>query len=199
MRIIVMLCLAVAAGCAGMVKEPAMTAEMPAMAEPVPSVTAEVAPSPEPAPIAAVLPPAPVEQQKAARSSPPPASPEKLEKPVASATKPPAKTPPPATVAIPAVTFDMTALKARLKDTQGIGVLTKLALKNQMDDLLKQMRASHATKTSVAPLRQLYDNLIVKAVSVLHDGDPGLSQTIAQSREAIWDILADPVRFHAAS
>ena len=49
------------------------------------------------------------------------------------------------------------------------------------------------------PLRPLYDTLIVKAVSVLHDGDPGLAATIAQSREAIWDILADPVKFHEAS
>ena len=93
----------------------------------------------------------------------------------------------------------MTALKTRLKDTQGIGLLTKLALKNQMDDLLKQLRATHAGKASAAPLRPLYDNLIVKAVAVLHDGDPGLAATIAQSREAIWNVLADPVKFHEAS
>lgn len=117
------------------------------------------------------------------------------------AAKAPAKVtaPPPLAAAKPAAPLDVDALKARLQDTDGIGVLAKLALKNQMDDLLKQLRSAHAGRASASPLRPLYDRLIAKALAVLHDGDPGLAGTITRSREAIWDLLADPVKFHEAS
>lgn len=57
--------------------------------------------------------------------------------------------------------LDVTTLKARLRDTNAIGVFTKLALKNQVDDLLKQFRAHYqgGRKTSVASLRPPYDML----------------------------------------
>jgi hypothetical protein len=90
-------------------------------------------------------------------------------------------------------------LTARLRDTNAIGVFTKLALKNQVDDLMKQFRAHHqgGQKSSVASLRQPYDMLVLKVLSVVQDNDPALARTISGSREAIWGILADPEKFNS--
>ena len=93
--------------------------------------------------------------------------------------------------------LDVASLKARLRDTNAIGVFTKLSLKNQVDDLLKGFRAHYLNgqKTSVASLRQPYDMLVLKVLSLLQDADPSLARTISGSREAIWNILADPEQF----
>lgn len=105
---------------------------------------------------------------------------------------PVAKPPPPATP-----TLDVAALKERLKETKAIGVFTKLTLKNQVDDLLQQFQAYYQArqKHNIATLRQAYDMLVLKVLSLIQDGDPTLARTIAASREAIWNMLADPVKF----
>ena len=84
-----------------------------------------------------------------------------------------------------------------MKDTRAIGVFTKLSLKNQVDDLLSQFRAFHSRKsaTPLSELRQRYDLLLLKVLSLLQDGDPPLAKAIASSREAIWGILSDPQKF----
>jgi hypothetical protein len=96
-----------------------------------------------------------------------------------------------------APTLDLAALEKRLKDTSAIGVFTKLTLKNQVDDLLQRFRAFYAgsSKATLAELRQPYDSLILKVLTLLQDGDPSLASAIRSSREAIWAILADPVKF----
>jgi hypothetical protein len=96
-----------------------------------------------------------------------------------------------------APTLDLGSLEQRLKDTKAIGVFTKLSLKNQVDDLLDQLRAFHkgAAKTPAAALRQKYDTLIIKVLTLLQDGDPQLASAIASSREALWGILMDPQKF----
>ena len=120
-----------------------------------------------------------------------------------SVAKTPAKIPAPA---VPAVQtrkqealppLDLTTLEKRLKETKAIGVFTKLALKNQVDDLLEKFRAHYQgrVKTSLAELRQPYDMLLLKVLSLLQDGDPPLARMVVASREAIWGILADPVKF----
>jgi hypothetical protein len=98
-----------------------------------------------------------------------------------------------------AVGLDVESLKARLRDTDAIGVFTKLALSNQMDDLLQLFRAYHAGRrdTDIALLRQPYDMLVLKVLALVQDGDPSLARTISGSREAIWNILADPLKFSA--
>ena len=97
--------------------------------------------------------------------------------------------------------LDVAALKARLRDTNAIGLFTKLALRNQVDDLLQQFRAQYLSgqKPNVAALRQPYDMLVLKVLALLQDSDPPLARTIAGSREAIWGILADPEKFNAAT
>jgi hypothetical protein len=93
--------------------------------------------------------------------------------------------------------LDLTSLEQRLRETEAIGVFTKIALKNQVDDLLKQFRAFYQgqTRTSLAELRQPYDMLLLKVLSLLQDDDPGLARAIVASREAIWGMLADPDKF----
>jgi hypothetical protein len=110
--------------------------------------------------------------------------------PVASSKTQPLPVPKPSSL-------DLNSLEQRLKDTRAIGVFTKLSLKNQVDDLLSEFRAFHknATKTSPSELRQKYDLLIIKVLSLLQNGDPQLASAIAASREAIWGILMDPQKF----
>ena len=90
-------------------------------------------------------------------------------------------------------------LEQRLKDTNAIGVLTKIALKNQVDDLLDQFRAFYQgkLKTTLAELRRSYDLLVLKVLALLQDRDPSLASAIVASREAIWGILADRAKFEA--
>jgi hypothetical protein len=96
-----------------------------------------------------------------------------------------------------AAALDLTSLEQRLKDTRAIGVFTKLSLKNQVDDLLNQFRAFHNRKsaTPLSELRQRYDLLLLKVLSLLQDGDPPLASAISSSREALWGILSDPQKF----
>ncbi len=93
--------------------------------------------------------------------------------------------------------LDVASLEQRLKDTKAIGVLTKITLKNQIDDLLNQFRAFYQgkLKTTLAELRRPYDLLVLKVLSLLQDSDPALAAAIVASREAIWGVLADPAKF----
>ncbi len=93
--------------------------------------------------------------------------------------------------------LDLTSLESNLKATKAIGVLTKIALKNQVDDLLSQFRAFYQgkLKTTLAELRRPYDLLVLKVMALLQDSDPVLANAIAASREAIWGILSDPAKF----
>lgn len=93
--------------------------------------------------------------------------------------------------------LDLTSLEQRLRDTRAIGVFTKLSLKNQVDDLLGRFRAFHHGQSppTLTELRQRYELLLLKVVSLLQDGDAQLASAISASREAIWAILADPKKF----
>ncbi len=91
----------------------------------------------------------------------------------------------------------MSALEQRLKDTPAIGVFTKITLKNQVDELLERFRTHYEGRggTTLAQLRQTYDALLQKVIGLLKDGDPALASAITGSREAIWNVLTDPVKF----
>ena len=93
--------------------------------------------------------------------------------------------------------LDLKSLEQRLRDTKAIGVFTKLSLKNQVDDLLGQFRTFHDGRAGAAltELRERYNLLLLKVLSLLQGSDPMLAQAIAGSREAIWGVLADPVKF----
>jgi hypothetical protein len=93
--------------------------------------------------------------------------------------------------------LDLSSLEKRLKETHAIDVLDKIAFRNEVDDLLSQFRAYYqgTLKTSLTELRRPYDLLVLELLSLLHDKDPSLAAAVVASREAIWVILADPVKF----
>ena len=97
----------------------------------------------------------------------------------------------------PAATLDLKTLEQQLKETKAIGVMTKLSIKNQVDDLLDQFRAYYQgkLKTPLSDLRRSYDLLVMKVLTLLQEGDQALAKAVANSREAIWGILADPNKF----
>ena len=135
-------------------------------------------------------PPAAAETASAKPAAKPPVPAARPAAPAKTAAAPPAaakpKTPP----------LDLTSLEKRLKDTSAIGVMTKLTLKNQVDELLDKFRAYYQSKKgSLAALRQPYETLLLKVLSLLQDSDPALASDIIASREAIWGILSDPKKF----
>lgn len=113
--------------------------------------------------------------------------------PAAGKVAPPARTPAP----VPTPTLDLAALEAQLRATKAIGIFTKITLKNQIDDLLDRFRDYHLRKAklAIADLRRSYDLLLMKVLSLLQDADPQLALAITSSRAAIWNLLADPVKF----
>ena len=175
--------------------EPAAPPSPPAASAP-PQADA-VAPV-RPAPPAAAPPAAPAPSPSIARS----ASPSVVPLPKAPASTAPVPKPDSTApdVAKPkAPPLDLTSLEQRLKSTNAIGVLTKLSLKNQVDDLLDQFRTYHQGKrtTTLADLRRSYDLLLQKVLSLLQDADPPLAAAIVASRDAIWGLLSDPKKFAA--
>ena len=122
-----------------------------------------------------------------------------------SSPAPPAPLPPSSSSPAPAPastpnapsTLNLADLEQRLRETRAIGVFTKLSLKNQVDDLLNAFRELYRgpDKHPSAELRQRYDLLLLKVLTLLQDGDPPLAAAISSSREAIWSILADPDKF----
>lgn len=88
-----------------------------------------------------------------------------------------------------------------MRQTKAIGTFTKISLKNQVDDLVAQFRAYYRgqARLSLAQLRQSYDLLVMKVLTLLQDADPVLARSIVSSREAIWGILTDPKKFAEAT
>jgi hypothetical protein len=198
------------AGCSGV--KPAPPAAQPPTAATAVAPTASPAPVPSPPNTAVVTPsaaaapestnppvtPPTTPSQSAAKAIPPVAKAPSAVAPKAPVEPLPKKESPAPDVAKKApATLDLKSLEQQLKDTKAIGVLTKIALKNQVDDLLDKFRAFYQgkLKTTLAELRQPYDLLVLKVLSLLQDSDPSLASSIAASREAIWGILADPKKF----
>jgi len=215
LRVALALGAVVATGCAGpklaqteapvppsaplaVVVEPSAAPSAPAPAT-APAVVAQPAPVPRPAAPRAASPAAPTVAQAPAANPPrvvaaPPvaAPPAKV---VPKPTQAPVATP------APAAALDLKSLETRLRQTKAIGVLTKLSLKNQVDDLVEKFRAYHKrqARTTLVDLRRNYDMLLLKVLSLLQDTDPPLARDIVRSRAAIWGILEDPRKFTEAN
>jgi len=180
---------------------PAVAEEPEAPAVPAPpSPAIEPARPAQPAPATrAAVPKAPV----AVSPSTPVAPSRQPPKPAAAAAVASAPTPPVVLRAPPvapqpaAAPLDLKSLEARLRQTKAIGVMTKLSLKNQVDDLVDGFRAYHRQQgtATLANLRRNYDMLFLKVLSLLQDSDPSLARDIVKSRAAIWGILEDPRKF----
>lgn len=165
-----------------------------AAAKPAESAVAEPVTRPAPPPVTQ-----PANDKVASANAPAAKAPAKVAAsptPKEPAAKKAAAAPAPVKPAAPAP-LDLDSLEKRLKETNAIGVFTKLTLKNQVDDLLERFKAFYAgrAKITLAELRQPYDSLILKVLTLLQDGDPSLAGAIRSSREAIWGILSDPEKF----
>jgi hypothetical protein len=92
--------------------------------------------------------------------------------------------------------FDINKLADRLRASSAIGVFTKLALRNEVDDLLDTFRRFHAGECNLlAELRERFNLLLMKISSLLQDKDPKLSKDIFNAREVLWAKLVDPKEF----
>jgi hypothetical protein len=190
--------LAPLAACVRVTVAPSPAAVAPPAVAAAPPAVVSAAPPPaalEPPPVAATSAPSPAAVAPPAVAAPPVA----LAPPPAASTPPaPVPSPAPKTVskAPPPPTLDLASLEARLRATGAIGVFTKLSLKNQVSDLLDQFKTFHRDGVPALPvLRQQYDLLLLKVLSLLQDDDASLASAISASRESIWGLLVDPAKF----
>lgn len=101
----------------------------------------------------------------------------------------------------PAVTetpkLNMASLEKKIRATSAIGFFTKLEIKGQVDDLIEQFRGFHDKEGSLnlGELRQSFNLLLLKVLTLLQDSDPGLSREIGSSRLDLWQILSNPAKF----
>lgn len=153
-------------------------------AEPKPEREAKARPKPEPKREAKA------EPKPKTRPAPSTAAAQPAQQPKAPSTTP---TPAPAAAKQPAP-LDLASLEERLKETDAIGLLTKLSLKNQVDDLVGEFRAYHrgVRPPTLSQLRPAFELLLMKVLSLLQDKDPALAHDVSTSREAIWSVLTDP-------
>jgi len=141
--------------------------------------------------------PAPAAVPGSTVTTPAPRATTKVAPRVARTPAPVAQAPKPAAPASASQTLDLNGLTKQLKETKAIGLFTKIALKNQVDDLLDQFRKHYQgkSKTDMMELRRSYNLLMMKVLSLLQNDDQKLASTIVSSREAIWDLLSDPTKF----
>ena len=93
--------------------------------------------------------------------------------------------------------IDLTNLEERLVETDAIGFFTKRELKSQLDDLTGQFREFHQARghTELPRLREDFDLLLLKLLTLLQDDDPVLHRQVAAARPQIWRTFSDPVLF----
>jgi len=91
------------------------------------------------------------------------------------------------------ITVDIEALKTRLKETDAIGLFTKLAIRSDILDLVDEInsyRKQAKLESKINELRASFDGLLLKMVALL-EGDPILSRDLYVSRESIWKSLLE--------
>jgi len=91
------------------------------------------------------------------------------------------------------ITVDIESLKSRLKETDAIGVFTKLAIRSDILDLVDEInrhRKKNRLASKIAEMRASFDGLLLKMVALL-ERDPALSRDLYVSRESIWKSLLE--------
>lgn len=92
-----------------------------------------------------------------------------------------------------AAQVDFKLLKERLKNTDAIGFFTKLAIRNDIVDLMdkiKKYRKKSLLKIKMKEIRSSFDGLLLKIIALLRD-DPILSRDLYVGRESIWESLLE--------
>lgn len=97
------------------------------------------------------------------------------------------------TEAEPVSQVSMDQLIERLKNTDAIGFLTKLALRSDVmdlkDDVIRYRQEGKLSEYR-AQLRSRFDGLVLKLMTLL-EKDPSLSQDIYVARESLWKNLLE--------
>jgi len=86
---------------------------------------------------------------------------------------------------------DINILKKRLRKTSAIGFFTKLAIRNDLIDLMdeiKKYRKKSVLGDKLDEIRASFDGLLLKLIALL-DEDPDLSRDLYVGRELIWKSL----------
>ena len=93
--------------------------------------------------------------------------------------------------------FDLDSLVDRVSHSKHLGFLTKISLKQDIDQLLEGIRKYHkgTDEGSLELARERYDVLVHKLIVLLQDKDEILAKSIEDSREKLWAILADEKKF----
>jgi hypothetical protein len=89
--------------------------------------------------------------------------------------------------------LDLDTLIERLKQTQAIGVLTKLVLRSDVTDLINEVKLYKRTKGSTRQLDRIkahFNGLLLKVLALLDD-DPKLAQDIQSARASLWQHLME--------
>lgn len=199
-----LLLLCLVAACTGSPREPAEGGARRPGAAPAASPKVEAArtvPAPPASPAKAPPAPAKAASEATAPARPAPVSPSPA-RPAPAAPAPAASAKPaPAQPRPAAAPLDLDSLEQKLRQTDAIGVMTKLSIKNQVDDLVAQFRAYHDGRRppTLQQLRSPFELLLMKLMSLLQDKDPPLAKALHESREAIWSLLSDRDKFRQHS
>jgi hypothetical protein len=89
--------------------------------------------------------------------------------------------------------IDMEVLTKRLKETKAIGLFTKLAIRNDVSDLVddvKRYRKKSILAIKMKEIRESFEGLLLKIMALL-EGDPELSRDLYVGRESIWKSLLE--------
>jgi hypothetical protein len=92
--------------------------------------------------------------------------------------------------------LDLESLEQRVRTSSVLGFFDKIKLKFEVDELIQSVSNFHNDKSheSIKVLRVRYEGLLSKALELLQK-DTELRQKLSASREALWKMLLDPVRF----
>jgi hypothetical protein len=93
--------------------------------------------------------------------------------------------------------IDLDDLAKRVGDSKAIGLLTKLSLKHEIDGFKTDLKAVHdgVGKSTLTQMRERYDLMVHKLMTLLQAKDPGLAKEISEARNFLWAKLADPREF----
>ena len=86
--------------------------------------------------------------------------------------------------------FSIDTLIERLKSTKAIGLFTKLALKDDVEDLMENIRKADP-KSDLSKSRSEFDGLVLKTLTLLDDKDPTLAEDIYVARDQIWQSIIE--------
>lgn len=93
--------------------------------------------------------------------------------------------------------FDFDALVDRVSNSKHLGFLTKLSLKQDVDQLRESIRKYYdgTGESSLEKARERYDVMVHKLILLLQDKDRELAKSIDNGRENVWAILSDEKQF----